>query len=76
MDGDLQDYQAWVQSFYTWDVFKVLVQQKENTDAAYAFPDNRAEPLTVQVEDLTKAQQATEMDIEQKLRERLAASPK
>ena len=76
VDGDLQDYQAWVQSFYTWDVFKVLVQQKENTDAAYAFPDNRAEPLTVQVEDLTKAQQATEMDIEQKLRERLAASPK
>ena len=37
--SDLQDYQAWVQSFYTWDVFKVLVQQKENTDPAYVFPD-------------------------------------
>jgi hypothetical protein len=73
-DADLQDYQAWVQSFYTWDVFKILVQQKENTDVAYVFPDNRAEPLTVQVEDLTQAQQAMEQQIEQKLRERLATS--
>ena len=63
-----------MQSFYTWDVFKVLVQQKENTDAAYVFPDNRAEPLSVQMEDLTPAQQATEQEIERKLRERLAIS--
>lgn len=70
----LQDYQAWVQSFYTWDVFKVLVQQKENTDPAYVFPDPRAEPLSVKTEDLTPAQQATEQEIELKLRERLATS--
>ncbi len=73
-DADLQDYQAWVQSFYTWDVFKILVQQKESTDVAYVFPDNRAEPLTVQVEDLSPAQQAIEREIEQKLRERLTPS--
>jgi SAM-dependent MidA family methyltransferase len=70
----LQDYQAWVQSFYTWDVFKVLVQQKENTDPAYVFPDPRAEPLSVKAEALTPAQQATEQEIEGKLRERLAIS--
>jgi SAM-dependent MidA family methyltransferase len=72
IDADLQDYQAWVQSFYTWDVFKILVQQKERTDPAYVFPDNRAEPLSVQVEDLTPAQQATEQEIERKLHERLS----
>jgi hypothetical protein len=63
-----------VQSFYTWDVFKVLVQQKENTDPAYVFPDPRAEPLSVKAEALTPAQQATEQEIEGKLRERLAIS--
>jgi SAM-dependent MidA family methyltransferase len=70
--ANLQDYQAWVQSFYTWDVFKVLVQQKGGTDPAYTFPDPRAESLSVKVEDLTPAQQATEQEIERKLRERLA----
>ena len=64
-----------MQSFYTWDVFKILVQQKERTDPAYVFPDNRAEPLSVEVENLTEAQQAAEHEIEQKLRERLAISP-
>jgi SAM-dependent MidA family methyltransferase len=72
LDADLQDYQAWVQSFFTWDVFKVLVQQKEATDAAYVFPDNRAEPLNVKAENLTQEQQAIAREIERKLRERLA----
>jgi len=74
LDADLQDYQAWVQSFFTWDVFKVLVQQKEATDAAYVFPDSRAEPLSVRPEDLTREQQATAGEIERKLQERLAPS--
>jgi SAM-dependent MidA family methyltransferase len=72
--ADLQDYQAWVQSFYTWDVFKVLVQQKENTDPAYVFPDPRSEPLSVHLENLTPEQQTAEREIERKLRERLAIS--
>ncbi|HEY1757775.1 MAG TPA: SAM-dependent methyltransferase [Bryobacteraceae bacterium] len=72
--GDLEDYQAWVQSFYTWDVFKILVQQKESTDAAYTYPDPRAEPLTVELNKLTVAQQAAEKQIELRLRERLAIS--
>ncbi len=69
--GSIDDYNSWVQSFYTWDVFKVLIQQKENTDPAYAFPDHRAEPLTVSSQNLTKAQQSAEREIEARLRERL-----
>jgi SAM-dependent MidA family methyltransferase len=68
----MDDYNAWVQNFYTWDVFKVLIEQKENTDAAYAFPDTRAEALTVKNENLTKAQQALGREIQQRLRARLA----
>lgn len=72
--GSLDDYNGWVQNFYTWDVFKILIEQKENTDPAYAFPDNRGEPLTVTVDDLSKQQQVAEREIEQRLRERLAAN--
>lgn len=70
--GSIDDYNSWVQSFYTWDVFKVLIQQKENTDPSYAFPDTRAEPLTVSNQNLNKSQQETEREIEARLRERLA----
>ncbi len=68
----IEDYNAWVESFYTWDVFKVLIQQKENTDPSYSFPDTRAETLTVQPEDLTRAQQVVEHEIEQRMRDRLS----
>ena len=70
--GSADDYAAWVENFHTWDVFKVLIQQKENTDPSYGFPDNRAEPLTVQLSDLTKAQQNSAREIEQRLRDRLS----
>jgi hypothetical protein len=69
--GSVEDYNGWVQNFYTWDVFKLLIEQKENTDPAYAFPDTRAEPLTVNNEHLTKAQQAVEKEIERRLRDHL-----
>ena len=71
-NGSIDDYNNWVQSFYTWDVYKILIEQKENTDPSYTFPDNRAEVLTVKVEDLSKSQQTQEREIEQKLRQRLA----
>lgn len=71
---NIDDYNAWVQNFYTWDVYKILVEQKENTDPSYSFPDTRAEPLIVKTEDLSEAQQTFEKVIEQRLRERLAVS--
>ena len=70
--GSADDYNNWVQSFYTWDVFKILIEQKENTDPSYTFPDNRGEPLAVRAEDLSKAQQTAAREIEQRLRERLS----
>jgi SAM-dependent MidA family methyltransferase len=69
--ADADDFRSWVSSFYTWDVYKLLIEQKENTDPAYVFPDNRAEPLNVHADDLTPAQQILEKQIEQRLRDRL-----
>jgi len=68
---NLDDFNAWVQNFFTWDVYKVLIEQKENTDPSYSFPDSDAEPLTVKTENLTPDQQMLEREIEQRLRERL-----
>ncbi len=72
--ADIDDYNNWVQSFYTWDVYKILVEQKDGTDPSYSFPDDRAEPLAVKNEDLTAADQALEKEIESRLRERLPVS--
>jgi len=69
------DYRIWVQNFHTWDVYKLLIEQKENTDPSYVFPDTGAEPLAVQEEKLTDAQKATEKKVQQRLRDRLAAQP-
>jgi SAM-dependent MidA family methyltransferase len=44
-DVQLQDFESWVKDFWGWEVFKVLVQQKENTDSAYRFPELKGEPL-------------------------------
>jgi SAM-dependent MidA family methyltransferase len=66
-DRDLQDYDAWVQNFYTWDVYKVLIEQKENTDPSYSFPGTDAEPLTLTAANLTTAQQELERQIELRL---------
>lgn len=57
-------------------MYKILVEQKENTDPSYTFPDTRAEPLNVHVEDLAEAQQKTAKEIEQRLRDRLAPAAK
>ena len=69
--ADVEDFRSWVSSFYTWDVYKLLIEQKENTDPAYVFPDNRSEALNVHVEDLTPAQQTADKEIEQRLRDHL-----
>ncbi|MEI9975107.1 MAG: SAM-dependent methyltransferase [Ignavibacteriota bacterium] len=71
--ADPEDFRSWVSSFYTWDVYKLLIVQKENTDPAYAFPDNRGEPLNVHADDLSPSQQISEKEIEQRLRQHLPA---
>jgi SAM-dependent MidA family methyltransferase len=71
-DRDFDDYFEWRQNFSKWPEYKILVQQKENTDPYYSFPDRRAVPLEVKMENLTTKQQAQEAEIERRLRERLA----
>lgn len=71
-DRDLFDYDQWVQNFYSWDVYKILVEQKEKTDAAYSFPGTESEPLAINVADLPQDKQRLAKEIEQRLRERLA----
>jgi SAM-dependent MidA family methyltransferase len=66
-DRDLADYNAWVENFYTWDVYKVLIEQKENTDPSYSFPGPDAEPLTVNTENLTAIQRELQQDMEHRL---------
>ncbi|HLH41793.1 MAG TPA: SAM-dependent methyltransferase [Bryobacteraceae bacterium] len=70
-DRDADDFNNWVTNFYTWDVYKLLIEQKENTDPSYSFPGPDAEPLEVSAAGLTTAQQDLERQIEQRLRERL-----
>jgi len=69
---EIGDYEAWVQNFYTWNVYKMLIEQKEKTDPAYAFPGTDSEPLTVDIANLPQDKQKRAKEIEQHLRERLA----
>ena len=41
---DSESFQDWADQFYSWEVYKVMIQQKENTDAAYRYPGDKAEP--------------------------------
>ena len=75
-DRDPVDFNAWVDNFYHWDVYKMLIEQKENTDPSYSFPGTDPEPLIVSPEKLTPTQQEAERAIEARLREHLNAPAK
>jgi SAM-dependent MidA family methyltransferase len=67
-DADaIEDYKTWVGYFRTWAAFKVMVQQKEGTDPAYAYPGTNPEPLAVQENDLTAAVRTRLAAIEKRL---------
>ena len=68
-DRDAQEYDEWVGNFYTWNVYKMLIEQKEKTDPAYSFPGTEVEPLTVNVADLSQEKQKAAKEIEKGLRE-------
>jgi SAM-dependent MidA family methyltransferase len=63
----IAEYQSWLETFRNSDDFKLLVQQKTNTDAAYIYPDKEPEPLAVTETDLTPAQRETAAAIERML---------
>jgi SAM-dependent MidA family methyltransferase len=66
-EDDLADYQNWAGLFYSWQVYKVLIQQKENTDPRYRYPGSPQEPLAIAEERLTAAERGILADIEKKL---------
>ena len=66
-DNQFDDYEQWASLFYSWDVYKVLIQQKNNTDAAYKYLGKPAEPLAISEEGLTPAELKKLAEIENKL---------
>jgi SAM-dependent MidA family methyltransferase len=61
------DFQQWTDWFYSWEVYKVLIQQKDKTDAAYQYHGTPAEPLTVSETQLTPTQRKRLGEIEKKI---------
>ena len=67
-DDDIADYRMWADYFRTWAAFKVMVQQKEGTDATYTYPGTNPEPLAVQADDLAPQLRPRAAAIENRLR--------
>ncbi len=65
---DTESFREWADQFYSWEVYKVMIQQKENTDAAYRYPDDKAEPLTM-TEELSSAERTKLAEIEKNLKQ-------
>ncbi len=66
-DRQRKEFKGWVQDFQTGEVFKALVQQKESTDAAYAYPEAFHEPIDVSEDQLTPDQRGRAAQIEKQL---------
>ncbi len=73
---DPGEYDSWVLNFYTWNTYKMLIEQKEKTDPAYNFPGPEPENLVVSAESLTAEKQKLAKEIAQKLGGRAAAAAK
>lgn len=66
-EGLRTEYQSWLKDFKNTDTFKVMVQQKDNTDPAYAYPDKEPESLATNDNDLAAAQRSASAGIEKVL---------
>lgn len=62
-----REYQSWLKDFKNGDSFKVMVQEKGDTDAAYKYPDSNPEPLTFDEKTLTAPQRTRAAAIENAL---------
>jgi SAM-dependent MidA family methyltransferase len=66
-DALVNEYQSWLKDFKNGDSFKLMIQQKTDTDTAYKYPDAAPQPLSLNENDLTPAQKATAAAIEKVL---------
>ncbi|SRR5579883_20775 len=62
-----REYQSWLKDFKNGDSFKVMIQEKANTDPSYKYPDTDPEPLAFDENALTPAQRAHAAEIERAL---------
>ncbi|HEX3745959.1 MAG TPA: SAM-dependent methyltransferase [Bryobacteraceae bacterium] len=65
--ADQSEFQNWAGLFYSWEVYKILVQRKEKTDSAYQYSSEFGESLAVADESLSASEKATMADLEKKL---------
>jgi SAM-dependent MidA family methyltransferase len=64
---DESQFNQWAGLFYSWEVYKILVQRKDKTDAAYKFSSQYSEPLAVEEDKLTAAERTKMLELEKKL---------
>jgi len=65
--GDESEFQNWAGLFYSWEVYKILVQRKQKTDSAWQYSSEFGEPLKVAEERLNAAERARMTELEKKL---------
>jgi SAM-dependent MidA family methyltransferase len=64
---DESEFQQWAGLFYSWEVYKILVQRKEKTDPAYRYSSEFGETLAVAEDELTQTEREKMADLEKKL---------
>jgi SAM-dependent MidA family methyltransferase len=64
---DEADFQQWAGLFYSWEVYKILVQRKDKTDSAYKYSSEFSEPLAVAEDKLSPAERTKMVELEKKL---------
>jgi SAM-dependent MidA family methyltransferase len=65
--SDAAEFREWASLFFSWEVYKVLIQQKNGTDNAYTYPTDYAQPLPVSEEGLTPQQRTRIAEITKQL---------
>lgn len=74
-EGNAAEFRAWAESFAGPSVYKMLVQQKTGTDAAYRFPGQHPESLDLGTTNLTAEQQRRAEQIAQRLKAQAGIRP-
>ena len=64
---DDAEFQQWAGLFYSWEVYKILVQRKEKTDPAYQYSSQFVEDLTVAEDKLSPSERDKLAELEKKL---------
>ena len=60
-------FREWTSSFETDANYRIIIQQKENTDDEYRYPDEDPDPLGVNQEGMSELQKTKAAEIAKKL---------